>query len=211
MGRAIDLSGERFGRLTVLQKAKSRNGQARWICKCDCGKLISVFGHSLRSGNTKSCGCLQRDIARNRLERPWTQEKSAKRVHKIWENMKRRCYDKNDISYKNYGGRGIIVCDEWKDDFLSFYKWAIKHGYKDELTLDRVDVNGPYSPDNCHWSSMKEQQNNRRNNTVIECFGEAHTLQQWADILGINRSTISSRIRYGWPIEMALTKSHREE
>lgn len=119
--------------------------------------------------------------------------------------MKQRCYNSNTIRYKNYGGRGVTVCDEWKNDFTAFYNWAMANGYKNELTLDRIDVNGNYEPSNCRWATPKEQSNNKTNNVKIEISGVTHTMSEWAEISGVSMSTISARIkRYGWSAEKAI-------
>ena len=118
--------------------------------------------------------------------------------------MKYRCYYQNHPSYKNYGGRGITVCQEWLDDFMNFYNWSMANGYSDELTIDRIDVNGNYEPNNCRWATRKEQQNNMRNNVFLEANGERHTISEWSEITGINRSTISNRLRRGKSIKEAI-------
>lgn len=128
------------------------------------------------------------------------------RIYRIWCNMKRRCYNKNDKSYKAYGGRGITVCDEWKFDFLSFYNWAIESGYNDKLTIDRINVNGNYEPCNCRWLDSKSQCNNKSNNHFITFNGETHTMKQWAEKMGISYQTLAQRInKYKWSIERAIT------
>lgn len=120
------------------------------------------------------------------------------RLYSIWHCIKVRCYIKSCLSYKNYGGRGITVCDEWKKDFMSFYNWAINNGYKDDLTIDRIDVNGNYEPKNCRWATKKQQDNNKRTNHFVEYKGETKTIKQWADLTGICYSTLSKRVRcYG--------------
>jgi hypothetical protein len=126
------------------------------------------------------------------------------RLYKTWGNMKSRCYRKKDISYPNYGGRGIVVCDEWRDSFEAFRDWALSHGYRDDLTLDRIDLNGNYEPENCRWQTYKQQANNRRSNKYLECDGKRLTYSEWADLYGITERTISRRIAAGWDAERAI-------
>lgn len=131
---------------------------------------------------------------------------SHTRLFKSWVHMRERCYNPNDKRYSVYGGRGITVCDEWKESFIPFYEWAMSHGYSNHLTLDRIDVNKGYYPENCRWADMKTQQNNRSNNHRLEYMGETHTINEWASIVGIKRQTIQRRIKVGWSVEDALTK-----
>lgn len=128
------------------------------------------------------------------------------RLYRIWNNMKSRCYNPHFSQYKNYGARGISVCDEWKDDFQSFHDWAISHGYTDELTIDRIDNNGNYRPDNCRWINNKAQSNNRRSNHIVTIENETKTLTEWCEIYDINYQTVQDRIRRGWSESDALTK-----
>lgn len=128
------------------------------------------------------------------------------RIYSIYKGMKDRCRYKTNDNYMRYGGRGIRVCEEWLSDFMSFYDWAINNGYKDGLTLDRIDSNGNYEPSNCRWLTYKEQANNTKRNNYITFNNETHTLTEWAEKLGLKRSTLTTRIhRQGWSIEKALT------
>lgn len=128
-----------------------------------------------------------------------------KRLYSIWHNMKSRCYYRKSEKYKDYGGRGIIVCDEWRNNFQAFYDWAMSHGYADDLTIDRKDVNGNYEPSNCRWVTQKEQHNNTRKNHYITYNGETKTAAEWARQYGIHRCVLNNRIRRGWNFEKAIS------
>lgn len=196
-----DLTGKRYGRLTVVKRVyKDEKKNSYWLCKCDCGNETIVIAANLKSGQSKSCGCLRKEVST-------THGKGGTRLYHIYKSMKNRTTNPNYKEYKYYGGRGIKICDEWLNDFEKFYDWSVSNGYKDDLTIDRIDVNGNYSPCNCRWVTMKEQQNNRRNNHIITYHGETHTVKQWAEKLEINYNTLLSRInRYHWTIERAFTQ-----
>lgn len=193
MPLAIDLTGKRFGKLIVIKqfsKTVNRKIQTRWLCKCDCGNEIVVRQGNLHTGNTKSCGCL-------RHESMGGFSSSPNRLYNSWRAMKQRCFNKSNNRYKDYGARGITVCDEWKNSFDSFAEWSRKNGYADNLTIDRIDNDKPYCPDNCRWISAYEQASNKRNNHMIFAFGENHTIAEWARIQHISDSTIYRRLKKG--------------
>ena len=213
--RFEDLTGRKFGRLTVIERAEDHiqpNGkhQIQWLCKCDCGSEVIVRGSNLKNGNTKSCGCLQKEMTSvlNQLHNGSLSVRglSRSKIYVAWCNMKQRCLNENNRQYKYYGGRGIKVCDEWLE-FEQFYCWAMVNGYNDTLTLDRVNVDGNYEPKNCRWVDMKTQQNNTRRNHQITYNGKTQTLAQWSEELNIKYQTLRDRIfRYRWSVERAFEK-----
>lgn len=202
----IDMCGCRFGKLTVLEKAESVNGRTKWRCVCDCGNVCIRDGRSLRSGSANSCGC-------NRLGKPAHNKKPYivhSRLYYVWQGMKSRCYNKKNKGYSRYGGRGITVCAEWRNDYQAFYDWAIRTGYdenapRNQCTLDRIDVNGDYDPSNCRWANSTEQNLNQQDTKLIDFNGKSMTVCQWADYLSWDRTLLINRFSRGWTAEEALS------
>lgn len=211
MAQAIDLTGQRFGRLVVIDRAWDKPG-VWWNCTCDCGKTKPIRSSQLRYGHTQSCGCL-RDEMREEHNKP-THGETNTRLYSIWRGMKKRCYQPTSAGYKNYGGRGITVCDEWIASYESFRDWSLANGYADGLTLDRIDLNGNYEPSNCRYASYLEQENNKRNSHFIEVNGVKLTVTQWARITNTPPSTLKNRIASKGEreaVRISLTKCKYEE
>lgn len=207
-----DYTNRRFGRLTVIrlhhkqQKYKPDgrpNGHRYyWECKCDCGNTTIVLIDHLTRHKILSCGCLGRERASLASSK---HKLHGTRIYGIWGGMIQRCKNENIERYEIYGGRGIKVCKEWEEDFLNFYNWAINNGYKNNLSIDRVNVDGDYEPSNCRWVTAKEQARNTRTNVNLTYNNETHCVAEWSEITGIKSATIFYRIRHGWTIKEALT------
>ena len=177
----IDLTGQTFERLTVIGRGKrSRSGEQLWICKCSCGNSKEIRKTSLTNGDTRSCGCIRRETRR-------THGGKKTRLYSIWRSMKKRCTEPNCQAFPHYGGRGITICEEWISDFAEFRKWAHENGYENSLTIDRINNNGNYCPENCRWATRKEQQNNKRNTLYRTFQGTTKTVVDWMEELGISR------------------------
>jgi len=196
-----DLTDTRFCHLVVLGKLnKDENNTTRtkWILKCDCGNECTSTEKNLSSGDKKTC--CQCEYHSNLLSTNKTHGDSKSKLYRVWYSMKERCNNKKLKGYKNYGGRGIKFCDEWKD-YLNFKKWSEESGYKDGLTLERIDNNGNYSSENCRWATMYEQAQNRRSNRNITYKNLTFSVSKWEKVLGVKRGLISSRIKYGWNVD----------
>ena len=194
-----DLTGQKFGRLTVLRQApdkiKPSGAHSKmWECKCDCGNIKIISRSSLVSGDTVSCGCYHKEHAHDYGKKHGL---TNTKLYTKWSGIVQRCTNPNAIHYDMYGGRGITICDEWRNDFYSFYSWSIENGYKDGLTIDRIDNNKGYYPENCRWTDLETQANNTRRNHYITYNNETKTLTQWARLLNVNVETLRDRVNHG--------------
>lgn len=187
------LIGERFGKVLVLEKTTKREHRhIVYKCICDCGNITFVSGNKLKQGNTKSCGCLKK------INHYAIHHKSNTRLYSTWSSIKKKCYCKSNKDYKYYGGRDIKICNEWRDSFQAFYDWAMNNGYQENLTIDRIDVNGNYESTNCRWVDMKTQNNNQRKNVRLTYNNKTMTISEWSEYLNLPRSTISWRKHQGY-------------
>lgn len=204
IGKFEDLTEQKFGNLKIIKRLENdKFGHSVWLCECICGNKIKVLSTNLKRGHTKSCGCKKSYyITHSKI----THGKAHTRLYGIYNKMKCRCYNQNNPAYKNYGNRGIKICKEWKQDFENFYNWSMNNGYKEGLSIDRIDNNGNYEPNNCRWVTDKEQANNKRNNHYITYNNETHTLTEWAQMLKISPSTIYRRINRKIPNNYLLYK-----
>lgn len=204
--------GSKFGKLTVLRYSHKVHKQFNdskknyynyyYECECECGTVKTILASSLTGGNTVSCGC---HIKNKIIERNRVHGLSKTKLYKLFHGMKRRCYDLNCRSYKNYGGRGITICQEWLDDFKAFYDWALNNGYEDGLSIERIDVNKPYEPANCCWIPINEQTKNTTRNVFYEFGGKKKILGDWAKEFNLPFTTVRKRLNRGWNLEKALT------
>lgn len=204
-----DLTGIKFNRWLVIARLKNnKQGRAMWLCQCDCGNLGKVTTSDLINGKSKSCGCLNIEFIAQLNK---THGKTHTRLFNVWQCMIARCYNANRSNYKNYGGRGITVCDEWKNDFMNFYNWAMQNGYDEtalrgKCTIDRINNDGNYEPDNCRWVTLKSQCSNRRTNKFVTYNGVTKTIKQWSYECDIPYTTLYHRVVTAkWDIEKALT------
>ena len=195
-GPVIDEMEKRYGRLTVIRRAKNRGTRAMWYCLCNCGNHATVSGTNLRSGHTQSCGCLMRDAVT-------THGLGNSPEYAAWARMKQRCYNEHNHRFAQYGKRGITIDPRWNkfEDFLE----DMGRRPSPNHSLDRVDNDGPYSPANCRWATWTQQERNRTNNHLLTHNDKTQCLEAWADETGINNSTLRARLRRGWSIERTLT------
>lgn len=197
--------GERFNKLVVVSEVKKdRHGHKRYLCQCDCGNEVVVVKGQLTSGKTGSCGCFQRERARDYHLK---HGKSNTRIYYVWKEMVQRCTNPRNRSYQDYGGRGITVCDEWRGEngFINFYTWSLESAYESGLEIDRINNDGNYGPENCRWVTRELQANNKRNNILVEHRGIKKTVSQWARQLDMDDKKIRQRIKkLGWDGERAM-------
>lgn len=207
--KPINLVGQRFGRLVVLNRASSQNGHTRWLCKCDCGNECIVHTSSLRTGNTKSCGCYKTENARKLYS---SVRQNDKHLYAVWNGIKQRCTNKNNRSYKNYGGRGIRMDAEWANNYKSFYRWALSAGYKSGLEIDRINNDGDYCDSNCRFVSREVQANNKRNIKLYTINGVTKSLPQWCKEYDQDYYVVRQRVyKLGWNIEDALSTPKKQK
>ena len=192
---ANDLTGKKFGKLEVIGVHDTGSRKTYYVCQCDCGNIKVVRADALISGATKSCGCIKKEQDKINLTANHKHKMSGTRIYETWQDMKRRCYNKQNARYDRYGGRGITVCDEWLNNFQSFYDWAISNGYSDDLTIDRIDNDGNYEPSNCRWSTAKEQCNNRGSNINITIGNATKSLMCWCEIFNVDYKKVYARYK----------------
>ncbi len=190
----VDLTGQRFGRLTVLEFVPTEDRFTYWLCRCECGNTATVRAGHLKEERTTSCGCLREERI-VRLNR--THGNANTRLYKIYHGIKKRCLNPNTRNYNNYGARGITICDEWLNDFVAFRDWALANGYNDTFSIDRIDVNGNYEPSNCRWTDRKTQCRNRQRNVFVEYQGEMIPLAEAAERTGIDYKVLHFRYQHG--------------
>lgn len=197
----IDITGKKFNRLTVVEISHRHNSEIYWKCKCDCGTFTTVSSKGIRYGKTKSCGCFHREQVSKRTT---THGMTGTQEYIAWYNIKARCYNKNHVSYANYGGRGIVICDRWLESFQNFFD---DMGLKPSkaYTIERLDNSEPYSPENCKWATYTEQANNKRNNHLVTIGNETKTTGQWAKVFNISPVTICSRVNRKWTLFDSIT------
>lgn len=196
------LEGQRFGNLTVIRETeRNKYGDVLWLCKCDCGKNHIVKSVNLIHGYVKSCGCKRGEFISQKNSKHGLCDS---KLYHIWHGIKNRCINTKHDNYVRYGARNISMCEEWLNDFKAFYDWAITHGFKEGLTIDRIDNFKGYSPDNCRWITAKEQQHNRRDTIYLTYNGETKSTPEWAEIVGIDPHVLRHRINAKWSTKRAL-------
>lgn len=210
MSASPNILGKRFGSLTVTKKLEMNNHrEMEWLCLCDCGNEHISTTNRLKKGQTTCChSCAMKKISISNRKHGM----EPRKLFHAYTNMKTRCYNSNYFLYHRYGGRGIQVCDEWLHSFSNFRSWALDNGYSEELTLDRIDNDGDYTPTNCRWVTVREQSNNRHTNRILTLNGEKDTMANWARRTNLPYWVIQERLdRYGWSEEEALTHPYRRK
>ena len=204
MGNLKDYVGERFGRLIVIKRAENNKfNQVQWLCKCDCGNEKIVSANNLRNKQTRSCGCLKKEQDYINIAHI-KHNKSNTRLYSIWKGMKNRCNSVKGKRHKFYYDKGIKVCDEWQKDFINFYNWAIQNGYKENLTIDRINNDGNYEPNNCRWATITEQNNNQSKNIKIKYNNNIYSIKEFCNKFDIKRGTLDYRLKCNWSIEKII-------
>ena len=200
----LDLLGQRFGRLTAIERCEFPNLRPkwRWRCLCDCGNEVFVSTTDLNSGHTLSCGCLRKERI---SESHTTHGFSKTKLYRVWKGISCRCENQNQKSFKSYGGRGIQMCETWRKSFPEFRRWALENGYEEGLSIERIDVDGDYCPENCTWISMKEQAQNKRNTVYVDVNGESVAACKIANESGSDPRLVSRRLRDGWDVDKAIS------
>lgn len=209
MGKFIDITGETFGRLTVLGRDGYEGDRIMWSCRCSCGNVVSIPSNSLKSGNTRSCGCLKREEMAERFTKHGYAAEGRTPEYRAWQSIQMRCYNNKLAAYSRYGGRGIKVCERWKESFDNFLADMGKRP-SDKHSIDRFPNNdGDYEPSNCRWATSSEQAYNRRSPHPITFRGQTKPLTHFAKEFNLPENTVRKRISFGWPIEKALTTPRR--
>ena len=199
MSKRIDITNQRFGKLVAIRPVgHNARGEGLWLCRCDCGNTIEVVTYSLRSGNTQSCGCMAKEVL---LKRNTKHGKCGTRLYRIYRGMVQRCTYPKHKNYAQYGGKGVKICDEWLE-YSAFEQWAKNNGYSDTLSIDRINVDGDYSPTNCRWVDVYTQAHNKSNNNKLTYNGETLTIAEWARKLNLRTGTLRYRIKRGLPNDL---------
>lgn len=196
-----DLTGKKFGRLTVIGIADDGKRKTSYICECECGNVKKARADGLISGAIRSCGCLKHEtnlknvanVPSHKIAENRGYKVAGTRLYMIWQGMKRRCYKETEPCYSRYGGRGIKICSEWLEDYGNFHDWAVENGYNDSLTIDRIDTNSDYTPDNCRWATNEQQSNNRRSNIIIKIGNAKKSLMEWCKIFELDYKKVYGR------------------
>ena len=201
--KSIDITGLRFGRLVAIKKEFIKNKSQYWSFKCDCGNTTTAKKSHVLYGRIKSCGCLLKENNTG-----YKHGLSKTRIYNIFKGMKNRCYNPNEPAYKNYGGRGIKICNEWLKNPELFYEWAIKNNYRDDLSIERINVNKGYEPNNCTWILLKNQPKNTRKSIRIAYNNEVKTLSEWCELLNLDKRRTETRLRRGWSVNRAFNTKY---